>query len=387
MLPCQKPLFSLPDDEHYLNCAYMSPISKRVEAAGVQGLARKRVPSRLSPPDFFTETDRARELFARLVNVSDPRRIAVIPAASYGLAVAARNLPLSTGQNVVIAHEQFPANVYPWRKQCAATGAELRVVRPPEAVERRGRLFNERLLEAIDARTAMVALGHVHWTDGTRFDLEAIGARAREVGAALIVDATQSVGAMPFDVERLQPDALICAAYKWLMGPYSIGFAYYGPRFDTGDPLEETWIGRLGSENFKELVNYQDEYQPGALRYDVGERSNFVLMPMAIAGLEQVLEWTPEGIQAYCAALTGDLVDQVRAMGFAVEGLDGRGAHLFGLRTPPGVDLQALASTLAARRVLVSLRGSAVRVAPHVYNDARDIEALHDALVEAVRSR
>ncbi|MDH4062828.1 MAG: aminotransferase class V-fold PLP-dependent enzyme [Acidobacteriota bacterium] len=387
MLSCQKSLFALPDDEHYLNCAYMSPLSTKVEEAGVRGLARKRVPSRLSAADFFTETDRARALFARLVNAPDPQRIAVIPSASYGLAVVARNLPLSAGQNVVVTHEQFPANIYPWRKRCASTGAELRVVRPPEVAEGRGRLFNERVLEAIDARTAMVALGHVHWTDGTRFDLEAVGARTRDVGAALVVDGTQSVGAMPFDVQRLQPDALVCAAYKWLMGPYSIGFAYYAQRFDDGDPLEETWIGRLGSENFKELVNYQDEYQPGALRYDVGERSNFVLMPMAVAALEQVLEWTPDGIQAYSAALTTDLVARVRALGFGVEGLEGRGAHLFGLRTPPGVDIQSLAATLAARQVHVSLRGSAVRVSPHVYNDARDVEALYDALAAAVQAR
>jgi selenocysteine lyase/cysteine desulfurase len=384
MLACQKPLFALPDDEHYLNCAYMSPLSRAVEAAGVRGIARKRVPSRLSPADFFTEADTARALFARLVNAPDPSRVAVIPAASYGLAIAARNLPLAAGQNVVVTHEQFPANVYPWRKRCAATGAELRVVRPPEAAEGRGRAFNQRLLEAIDTRTAIVALGHVHWTDGTRLDLEAVGARAREVGAALVVDGTQSVGALPFDVRRLQPDALVCAAYKWLMGPYSMGFAWFGPRFDDGEPLEETWIGRRGSENFKELVNYQDEYQPGALRYDVGERANFALMPMAIAALEQILAWTPEGIQEYCAALTGGLVDRVRALGFTVEGLDARGAHLFGLRTPPGVDLQALAATLAARHVHVSLRGSAVRVAPHVYNDARDVEALFDALEAAL---
>ena len=384
MLACQKSRFSLPDDEHYLNCAYMSPLPRAVEDAGVRGLARKRVPARLSAPDFFTEADAARALFARLVNAPDPARVAIIPAASYGLAIAARNLSLAPGQNVVVTHEQFPANVYPWRKRCATTGAELRVVRPPDSAEGRAAGFNQRLLEAIDARTAIVALGHVHWTDGTRLDLDAIGARVRDVGAALVVDGTQSVGALPFDVQRFRPDALVCATYKWLLGPYSMGFAWFGPRFDDGEPLEETWIGRRGSENFKELVNYQDEYQPGALRYDVGERANFALMPMTIAALEQVLAWTPDGIQEYCAALTGGLVDRVRALGFAVEGLEARGAHLFGLRAPAGVDLHALAATLAARKVHVSLRGSAVRVSPHVYNDERDVEALFDALRAAM---
>ncbi len=381
MLTCQKSRFALPDDEHYLNCAYMSPISTAVEAAGVSGVARKRVPSRLTPADFFTEAERARALFARLVNAPDPSRIALIPAASYGLAIAARNLPVAAGQNIVITHEQFPANVHPWRKLASgATSVELRTVRPPEAADGRGHAWNARLLEAIDARTAIVALGHVHWTDGTKFDLEAVGRRAREVGAALVVDGTQSVGALPFDVAAIQPDALVCATYKWLMGPYSLGFAYLGPRFDGGVPLEETWIGRAGSENFKNLVNYQDDYQPGAVRYDVGERSNFALVPMAIAALEQVLDWQPARIQDYCAAIGGDLMARVGELGYGVEDAAYRGAHLFGLRAPAGADLAAIGERLLARKVHVSLRGSAIRVAPHVYNDRRDIDALVAAL-------
>ena len=380
MLTCRKSSFSLPDDEHYLNCAYMSPLSVAVETAGMTGVARKRVPSRIATSDFFTESDRARALFARLVNAPDPTRVAIIPAASYGLAIAARNLPAGAGQNIVVTHEQFPANVHAWRRLARDRGVEIRVVAPPEVVDGRGRGWNERLLDAIDASTAIVALGHVHWTDGTKFDLDAIGRRAREVGAALVVDGTQSVGAMPFDVQAIQPDALVCATYKWLMGPYSMGFAYLGPRFDAGEPLEETWIGRAGSEHFKDLVHYRDDYQPGALRYDVGERTNFALMPMAIAALEQVLDWQPARVQEYCAALTADLFDRVRALGYTVEAPEFRGAHLFGLRAPAGTDISAVGERLRERKVLVSLRGSALRVSPHVYNDARDIEALIDAL-------
>ncbi len=380
MLSCQKSRFSLPDDEHYLNCAYMSPLSIAVESAGLTGVARKRVPSRIATSDFFTESDRARALFARLVNAPDPSRVAIIPSASYGLAIAARNLPVMGGQNIVVTHEQFPANVHAWRRLSQERGVEMRTVSPPESAEGRGRGWNTRLLEAIDAQTAIVALGHVHWTDGTRFDLEAIGRRAREVGAALVIDGTQSVGAMPFDVAAIQPDLLVCATYKWLMGPYSMGFAYLGPRFDHGEPLEETWIGRAGSENFKELVNYRDDYQPGALRYDVGERSNFALMPMAVAALEQVLEWQPARIQEYCAALTAPLFERVRALGYTVEDPGFRGAHLFGLRAPAGTDIAAVGERLRGKNVFVSLRGSALRVSPHVYNDGRDVEALADAL-------
>ncbi len=380
MLPCQKSRFSLPADEHYLNCAYMSPLSVSVEAAGMTGVARKRVPSRIATSDFFTESDRARALFALLVNVPDSSRIAIVPSASYGLAIAARNLPAARGQNIVVTDEQFPANVHAWRRLSRERGVELRTVAPPPVVEGRGHGWNARLLEAIDRQTAIVALAHLHWTDGTKFDLDAIGRRAREVGAALVIDGTQSVGALPFDVAAVQPDALICATYKWLMGPYSMGMAFLGSRFDDGEPLEETWIGRSGSENFKDLVNYRDDYQPGALRYDVGERSNFALMPMVVAALEQVLEWQPARVQRYCAALTGELFDQLLALGYTVEAPEYRAAHLFGLRAPAGVDITAVGERLRERKVFVSLRGSALRVSPHVYNDGRDIAALVDAL-------
>ncbi|HEX5725983.1 MAG TPA: aminotransferase class V-fold PLP-dependent enzyme [Longimicrobiaceae bacterium] len=383
MLDCQRDLFSLPAGVHYLNCAYMGPIPKPVEEAGIEGVRRKRDPTRITARDFFSDADRARELFARLVGAPDPLRVAVIPGASYGLSTAARNLPLARGQNVVTARAQFPSNVYPWRRLCAEAGAELRSVAPPEGAERRGEGWNARLLEAIDARTAIVALPHVHWADGTFFDLERIGARAREVGAALVVDGTQSVGAFPFDLERIRPDALVVASYKWLLGPYSLGLAWYGPRFDGGVPLEETWLGRRESEDFAGLVDYQDEYQPGAARYDVGERSNFALMPMLIAALELLIGWGQENVQAYCRALTRELLAEAKSLGYAVEDEPWRGAHLFGIRVPARVELSRLQRRLRERNVWVSLRGDAVRVSPNVYNTPEDVAALAAVLREA----
>ena len=196
----------------------------------------------------------------------------------------------------------------------------------------------------------------------------------------LVVDGTQSVGAMPFDVAAVRPDALVCASYKWLCGPYSLGLAYFGERFDGAEPLEETWLGRRGSEDFTRLVEYEDAYQPGAARFDMSERSSFALMPMLIAALEQVLAWDPAHVQAYCAELTRGLIAEARALGYAVEDEAGRGAHLFGLRAPAGADPARLQAALRERRVIVSLRGDAVRVAPNVYNTEDDVAALADAL-------
>jgi len=379
MLSCQRELFHLPDGLHYLNCAYMGPLLRAVEDAGIAAIQRRRDPGAMVPGDWFTDTDRARELVARLVG-GEAARVAISPGVAYAAATVARNLELRAGQNVVVARGQFPSNVYGWRRMCADAGATLRAVAPPEAPAGRGEGWNARLLEAIDGHTALVALGNVHWADGTRFDLEAIGRRAREVGALLFVDGTQSVGAMPFDVAAVRPDVLACASYKWLLGPYSLGFAYFGERCDGWAPLEETWLGRMGSEDFTRLVDYADEYQPGAARFDVSERSNFVLMPMLIAALEQVLAWGPANVQDYCRELSRDLVAAARALGWTVEDEPWRGAHLFGLRAPAGADAARLQAALRERRVSVSLRGDAVRVAPNVYNTPDDCAALADAL-------
>ncbi len=380
MLPCQRHLFRLPDGLHYLNCAYMSPLARPVEEAGLAGLRRKRDPTSIAAEDFFTDVARARQRFGRLVG-ADPARIAVIPSVSYGIAAAVRNTLLTRGQNVVVTAGQFPSNWYAWRRAARAAEAELRIVAAPTGPGRAAG-WNARLLDAIDDRTAAVALGQIHWTDGSRFDLEAIGARCRGVGAALVVDGTQSVGAMPFDVSRLQPDALVCAAYKWLLGPYAIGLAYFGPRYDGGTPLEETWLARPDSEDFRGLVEYRDGYRPGAARFDMGEASNFILMPMLVAALDQLLAWGVENIAEACGALTAQLLDRAEALGYGVEEATGRAPHLVGLRLPRGQDPEVLAAALSAKRIAVSVRGEALRVAPHVYNDADDIAALVTALEE-----
>jgi len=385
-LPCQRHHFSLPEDFHYLNCAYMGPLPLAAERAGIEGLRAKRFPHAIAPEDFFRPADELRARFARLVNAPEPNRVATVPSVSYAVSTIARNTGTGPGRNIVIVHEQFPGNVYPWRRLVEEKGGELRVVEPRgDGV--RGEGWTERILDRIDGGTAAVAMGTVHWTDGTRFDLNAVRERTGAVGAALIVDGTQTVGAVPFDVQALAPDALVVAAYKWLLGPYSLSLAWFGERYLDGIPLEETWIGRRDSENFAGLVDYVDDYQPGALRFDVGQRSNFALIPALSASLDLVLAWRPERVSDYCRALMADALPRLRELGLRVETDRWRSPHLFGLGLPKEVDAEWLKEVLARHRVGVSFRGSSVRVSPYVYNDRTDADALVAAFAEVMEGR
>lgn len=375
MLENQRHLFNLPEDTTYLNCAYMSPMLTSVAVKGVQAIYGKEDPTTIKPEDFFNNTRQLREEFAKLIEVSNPNQCAIVPSVSYGMATVANNLRAGKGDNIIIADEQFPSNVYTWYNMAKERGIELKVVTPPSG-ENRGKRWNEKLLEAIDSDTKMVAIGHVHWADGTKYDLKAIRQRTREVGAILVIDGTQSIGALPFSVREFQPDAVIVAGYKWMMGPYSSGVAYYGDYFEGGQPIENNWMNRLKSEDFANLVNYQNEYQPGSIRYEVGESANFILTPMLTEAIRQINTWGPANIQSYCNDLTHQYLDELREMGYQVETEAYRSSHLFGVRLPEGVPMKAIKAHFTEQKVFVSYRGSSIRIAPNVYNNTEDMEAM-----------
>ncbi len=359
----------------------MGPLPKKVEAAGIEAMKRKRNPGAITAMDFFSEADVLRKEYAKLINVKDPKRIVVIPSVSYAVANAVKNVALTKGDEVIVAAEEFPSDYYPWAVKCGETGATIRIITPPDILQRRGEKWNEKILDAISTKTKVVAISNVHWADGTLFNLIEIRRRTRDVGAALIIDGTQSVGAMPFDVEQVQPDALICVGYKWLLGPYSIGLAYYGPMFDSGKPIEESWMNRMNSEDFRSLVQYNSQYKEGSLRYEVGEHSNFVYVPMLIESLKLINQWKPANIQKYCASITSAPIKKLREAGFWIEDTDSRGEHLFGIRLPAHVDIEKVAARFKKNKLFVSLRGNAIRVAVNVYNTKADVEKLAGLLL------
>jgi len=376
MLSCQKDKFSLPEGVHFLNCAYMAPQLKAVEEAGIKALIRKNDPSDIQVNDFFDNSNKIRIEFSKIINNNNPEQIALIPSVSYGIANVVNNISLSSDDEIIVLGEQFPSNVYSWIEKSRETGAKIIKVLPPEDGIDRGRIWNERILEAIGPKTKVVAMCQAHWTDGTLFDLKSISRGIHEKDGYLIVDGTQSVGAYPFNVNEIKPDALICAGYKWLMGPYSIGAAYFSKRFNNGKPIEHPWISRMNSDNFAGLVKYEARYESGAIRYDYGERSNFILNAMFLTSLQQINEWGVENIQEYCKLVIEPVVKSLNGLGYTIESSAYRTGHLFGIQLDVGLDLKSIAASLHQNNIRVSVRGSAVRVSPHLYNTREDLEVL-----------
>ena len=375
---CQKTKFILSKKVTYLNCAYMSPMLKKVEKAGVKGIKQKRKPYHITPIDFFKTSDLVKKRFSSIIDCKNHNRIAIIPSASYGLANVVNNISIKEKDEIILLDEQFPSNVYPWLNLKERSKAKLVFIKRPDTLIDSGKKWNEEILASITNKTKVVAIGNIHWACGTLVDLIAIRKKTAEVGALLIIDGTQSIGALPLSIEKIQPDALICAGYKWLMGPYSIGVAYYGNYFDKGIPIEDNWINRMGSENFSGLINYSDKYGELASRYNVGEQSNFILLPMLLAGLNQIESWGVKNIQDYCKNLISEEIKKVNQKKYWIEKENYRANHLFGIKQ---LDNKInLIEKLKSKKISVSIRGDKIRVSPHVYNDKREIKKLFECL-------
>lgn len=369
--------FDIPDGLVYLNAASVAPIPLATQKAGEAGVAVKKTPWRFTRSTFYEEVERARAAAAALIG-AEPGDIAIVGSASYGVATAAANLPLSPDRVVLTIESEHASPLYMWLRLAEEGRTGHEELPLPEDYDWT-RAVLERLEDKNRPPVGILSLTPLHWNDGARIDLEAVRAKADETGAALLIDGTQAIGATPFSVRTVRPDFLVFPTYKWLLGPYGLAFLYADPARQNGKPLEEHAFSRQGADKITNVYGRELGFMPGARRYDMGERSNFVTLPMAIESLALIRSIGVEVIAGYLSHLTRRIAEGAAALGFQSPPGSLRASHLIGLRHPEK-DSGAIVQALAERGVFVSARNNYIRVAPHIYNDAADIERFLDAL-------
>ena len=379
--PSAAHLFEIPAGITYLNCSYMSPQLKSVSAAGLDAVRLKATPWAITEANWFSCAEELRALAGKLLGTGADS-VALIPAVSYGMAIAAANVRINPGDSIILLAQAYPTNVYTWRE--AARKHNARIITVERDPSGPNDMWTEAVLRAIDDRTAVVCVPRCHWMDGSVVDLVRVGERARQVGAALVIDASQSLGAVPLDIERIQPDFLVSVGYKWLLGPYGLGYLYASPKWQqVGVPIEQSSLPRRGSEDFTRVTDFSDEFQPGARRFDMGEFTQFILAPMATAALQQILDWGIASIEQSISQLTEEIAQRALAAGYEVAPAEQRSRHMLGIRFRGGLPAK-LAASLAAANVYLSIRGDSVRISPHLYNNSADIDRLFAAIASCV---
>ncbi len=369
-----KDLFEIDNEIVYLNCAMMSPLLKSVKETGINGLERRAKPWKLRDKDWFENAEVLRNKAAKIFQTSVDS-VAIVPSVSYGLAVAAKNLKVERRKSIIIIEDQFPSNYYVWDNLSKQLDLKIITIK-----KQNDKLLTDSILEKINSETGIVAIPNCHWIDGSLINLETISEAAKTVNAYFVLDLSQSLGVLPININKIDPDFAVAVGYKWMLGPYSLGYMYVSPRWqDKGEPLEYNWNTRKGSDDFSKLTGYTSEYRTGARKFDMGEFSQFNTMPMSIAALDQILKWGVENIQSSIKVLTNIISENFSKDKAYKKPLTPYAGHI--IAVPIGNrDAESLKKKLSENKVVVSYRGSSIRISPHLYNDTSDINKLINCL-------
>lgn len=382
LLENQRDLFDIPSEIAYFNCAYNAPLLNKAASVLVSGALSKRHPWLRKPADFFEDAESFRQLASQALGGSKDC-YAVIPSASYGIATVARIFErrLSSSDEIVVLAETFPSNYLSWKRLTQLTGARIVIAPRPNDSD-----WTKAVLSRINMRTALVAVPNCHWTDGSVLDLEVVADAVRSAKATLVLEVTQSLGAMPLHIDRVQPDFIVAAGYKWLLFPYGLSIFYAAPRWHDARPLEETWLNRAEAQIFESLADYAEDYQSGARRFEMGQKCAPSLLPGGLAALEQIGSWGVARIATRLEEINDRIAEVISEVGLTPVPKANRSPHILGATAPRGLPSN-LIPMLAERDIYISRRGNALRFSPHLHVTDRDIGRLCESLHEFLERR
>jgi selenocysteine lyase/cysteine desulfurase len=381
MLSSQRALFDIPADVAYLNAAGWSPLPRATQEAAREAVARKGQPWKLAADFADTQHDRARAAAATLIG-ADARDVALISSVGYGVAIAGKVLPVARGSRVLVLENDHTSPVLEWIARAEAQGFTVETVAQPQDGD-----WTSAVLEAIERKGAaplsLASISSVHWSDGGLLDMQKIRDALRRQGAALLVDATHSVGVIATDVKTLDPDFLVFPTYKWVLGPYGRAFVYVAKRHQDGVPLEQTAFGRRNVKAENPVYFADTRYLPDARRFDMGERDHFISMEMAAIGMEMMARWGAQAVVERLTALTRRIAEGLAGSNVHRPDERFRAPHILCLRLP-GDTLTDVIARIAKQQIYVAARLGRMRISPHVYNDEADVDRLVAAVARAM---
>jgi cysteine desulfurase/selenocysteine lyase len=323
--------------------------------------------------------DDLRNAFAAMIGCASTD-IAVASSASEFIASIAWAIMPPAGTRIVTTDIVFPSTAYPWARVARHTGAQMHYV-----VAEDGVVDEDALIRAIDERTSVVSISHVEYSTGQCFNLRRIAAAAKGVGAFLLVDGSQSVGAVPIDVREAQIDALVTTSYKWLCGPFGVGLAYLSPRWQS--VLDPGITGWRSHSDVYDLRADRCSYHNDARRFE------FSTMAYGCAGslaksIAYLNTYGVSNIMQGNAALIDRLLGNVATLGIHIVSplSPGTRSSIISFKIP-GLPSSRVIQRLGARGIITSPRRDYIRVSPHFYNTESDIDRLADALTSVIGTR
>jgi cysteine desulfurase/selenocysteine lyase len=363
------------EDATYLNLANQSPMPKVSIRAVQAALEAKKNPHRKTDSEFFEVPNRLRASLAKLIG-GKPEEIALTSGASAGVTAVAYGLTWKPGDEVITTKGEFPLQYTTWKPMEEREGLKLKIVSPRERF-----ITADDLIAAITPRTRVVSVSLVRFDDGSLLDAARVADACHKQGALLLLDASQSCGAIPMDVNQLGADFIVSAGYKWLLGPFGTGFFWVKSKLlEVVRPGPFYWLATAGMDNFAAL-NFDDpKPAASAKRWDSPEWASYFNFNLAAmdASVDFVVRMGPELVAAHNRKLIELMFERLPKDRFVpASPLDAARRGPYGCFAARSREKTAeVYNHLRKENVVVSLREGNIRVSPHLYNTERDIDRL-----------
>jgi cysteine desulfurase/selenocysteine lyase len=362
-------------ESSYLNCAYHGAIPNVAVEAMQAAALLKQAPYRLPDTAHFEFPAAYRQAVAQLIGGSE-QQVVIGDSATHGIMLLVRGLQWQAGDEVIIPQNEFPANKFPWQALEPA-GVVLRQVDLSEAQSWLGNIE-----AALSERTRVISVSWVSYSTGFRLDLEAVSALCRDRGILLVIDGSQGVGGLRFDVNSVPFDLLSCATYKFLLGPYGVGFSYVSkPLLEELTTSNINWMRVKGADDFNRLSECDLDLVADASRFDVNETASFFNLAAGTASLRYLQRIGPGTVEDHVAALLLQLAEALPE-GYRVmsDSSPQHRSNIFCIRGKDEKHTCGVFEALQAARVFTSMRDGNLRISPHLYNTPRDIDRLLEVL-------
>lgn len=355
----------------YFDHAAVAPLSARAQRAINTWAAEYASNGDAYSSNYSRHVEEVRELGARLLGAKK-EEVAHVANTTAGVNLVAEGYPWRSGDNVVLPANEFPANQYAWMN-LASRGVEARRVEFPD-----GRIDWQRLAEACDSRTRVIAISWVGYATGYRIDLDEAVQFARERGAHLFVDAIQGLGVFPIDIQRTPIDFLAADGHKWLLGPEGAGLFYL--RREHLDLLRPIGLGWHSVAHSSDYSRIELNLRPTTARYEGGTWNMAGIVGLG-GSLELLLEHGAEAVSRRVLVVTDEVCERLEQLGatIASDRDPRRSSGIVGF-TMPGVDPNTIRRHCLERGVVLNSRAGKIRVSAHAYNDTADIEQLCESL-------
>jgi selenocysteine lyase/cysteine desulfurase len=356
----------------YLNHAGVSPMPKRSYDL-INSFALDNINFGSKNFEMRLKTmKKTRENGAKLIN-AEYDEIAFVKSTTHGIIICARGIGFKEGDNVIIPEREFPANVIPWLA-LKKKGVEVRFVK-----EKNGRFNIDDFYKLVDNKTRVISVSFVEFSTGFRNPIKQISELCKDKGLFFVVDGIQACGVIPIDVKALGIDFMSMDSHKWLLGPEGIGY-FYASR-DAINKIENVFEGWLSMKNFLNFLDYNQERKQSAARFEEGA-PNFIGLSGLLGSSSLILEAGVENIYSHVQTLLDYFENLIAKKGYVpVSPRDNKdersGIFCF---NHPGKDMKKIFEHLSKNNVLCALREGAIRVSPHLYNTADEIESVYEIL-------